>query len=304
MIKSQETTRLYVHHTWMGHASWTCTRHVKNIQSFLWVKHPPGRSSTVQLFLSRTNSQQSPLMKELALGEPNECLSFMDKENSHLIHLTSRAGVIRYPHICTPTYSGFLYSAEFILFPHGRSSDSAHRCLLLPSGRADRSHSNSDVFYCRQEWATEDLDGSACLFWPWRFPRTQPWESCVPFPALPRPHCVPLPSLVKVKTKPAQTLHCWVGNMYWQLEVFNKRDLFVSWQDVEAGGSYRSLSCFRGVSWTFSGVPRQCALGFFPWCSCNALGLIHLVCTGSLWGLLWEQLSSWSRDTSPARSLE
>lgn len=28
-IKSQETTRLYVHHTWVGHAGWTCTEHVK-----------------------------------------------------------------------------------------------------------------------------------------------------------------------------------------------------------------------------------------------------------------------------------
>lgn len=83
---------------------------------------------------------------------------------------------------------------------------------------------------------------------------------------------------------------------------FNKTDLVVSWQDVERGRSHRSPSCFRGVSCTFTEVPRRQGFGFFPLYSCNVLGLIYSVCTGSFWRLLWELLGCPSRGTNPARS--
>lgn len=83
---------------------------------------------------------------------------------------------------------------------------------------------------------------------------------------------------------------------------FNKTDLAVSWQDTETGRSHRRLSFFRGVSWTFSEVPRWQSFGVFPWYSCKALGLSHSVFIGSLWRLLWEQLRCWSHSTKPARS--
>lgn len=77
-------------------------------------------------------------MKKLALGEPNECLSLIDKENSNLIHLASRAAVIRYPYISTPTYSGFLQNS------HSYYTGETHTvvisvCCYCKAGLTDRT---------------------------------------------------------------------------------------------------------------------------------------------------------------------
>lgn len=47
-------------------------------------------------------------------------------------------------------------------------------------------------------------------------------------------------------------------------ESFNKTDPAVSWQDTETGRSHRRLPYFRGVTRTFSDVPRWQGFGVFP----------------------------------------
>jgi hypothetical protein len=211
--KSLVTTRPYLFHTLIRHASWT---HV-------WEKWGTSRpfpewnilqagALQLNLFSSRTNLQQWPFMKELELGESNEWLSFTNKDSSHLIHFANIVGVIRYPHACTPTYSTFLCSMEFILFLHGRSSHSGHQCLLLLWGRVNLSDGNSECVLlplrmCDRGSGWVFMFVLALAFS--TYPALGILKKTCPVPSSVHcPHCAPLPSLVKVKTKPAQTLHC------------------------------------------------------------------------------------------------
>lgn len=165
---------------------------------------------------------------------------------------------------------------------------------------------SQNMFYDHWECVTEDLDGFACLLWLSHFPRTQAWESWrkrVLFSAL---RTAPLCSTsLTGESENESSTNTPLLTMKYALATgsFHKTDLVVSRQgDVEQGGSYRSLSGFRGVPCTFPEVLRRQGFGFFPLYSCNALGLIYSVCTGSICRLLWEQLGCPSRGTNPARS--
>lgn len=150
------------------------------------------------------------------------------------------------------------------------------------------------MFYYHWECAVDDLDGFSCLFWLYSFPHPQPWESKkrVLFPALcTAPLC---PTSLTGESENETSTNPPLLTMKYVLATrsFHTTDLVISWQgDVEQGGSYRSLSGFRGVPCTFAEVLRWQGFGFFPLCSCNALGLIYSVCAGSISRLLWEQLT-------------
>lgn len=200
--------------SYLGRTCWLnrCMEKARNTLPFLWVKHPPGSSIRVKLFSSRTNLQQWPLMKELELSESNEWLSFINKEISHLIHFTNIFGAIRYPHACTRTYSSLLHRTEYILSLHGEIltvvisvcphwggsvnlSDGDSKCVLLPLRMCSGGSGWVFMFVLALAFST--------------YPALGILKKTCPVPiSVHCPHCVPLPSLVKVKTKPAQTLHC------------------------------------------------------------------------------------------------
>lgn len=207
-----------------------------------------------------------------------------------------------------PPSSSPLYSMAHSIFPHGRHSFSQWSSMSAFTAEAERTDQMvaENVFYYHWECVTEDLDGFPCLFWLRHFPRTQPWESWrkrVLFPALcTAPLCST--SLTGESENETGTNTPLLAMKYvLATGCVHKTDLVVSWQgDVERGGSYRSLSGCRGVSCPSPEVRRRQGFGFFPLCSCNALGLIYSVCTGSVCRLLWEQLGCPSWGTNPARS--
>ena len=71
-VNNQVTSRPCLYHTLMRGLN-RCMEEAK---------HLPGSSITVKLFLSRTNSQQWSLMKELELGKSNERLSYKQGKQS------------------------------------------------------------------------------------------------------------------------------------------------------------------------------------------------------------------------------
>lgn len=158
----------------------------KNIPSFLWVKHPPGSNDTVKLFLSRTDSQQWQLRKELELGESNEWLSFINKKSSCLMNFTSILGAIKYPPP-TRTHTHTHTRAHLQQHPvlHGihslstwkQCSQWSRAFAFTAEAEPTYQMATQNVFYCHWECVTENLDGFSCLSWLWHFPRTQSWES-------------------------------------------------------------------------------------------------------------------------------
>lgn len=132
----------------MGYTSHTCTEDLKESQSFLWgVKYSPGRSS---LFLSITNSQRAPLMKEQASG--GKCTPvFYGQGELSWIHLVSGVGA----HTCTLAYRAFLYSAEFILFCTREKLTRWSWTAAAAVSGVSLSDGDSAVFYYHREGAAE-----------------------------------------------------------------------------------------------------------------------------------------------------
>lgn len=238
---------------------------MKDSQSFLWVEHPLGRHIILQLLLSRTNSQQSPLMRELALGEPNESLTFTDKENSNLIHLASRAAVIRYPYISTPTYSGFLHSRVHSLTTREKLTQWSSvfavtvrqgslirrplRRVLLPLRMSSRGSGWVFMFVLARTFST--------------YGPGNPKENTTCSQLCTAPLCPTF--LTGESENETSTNTPLLGGKYvLATGSFNKTDPAVSWQDTETGRSHRRLSYFRGVTRTFSEVPRWQGFGVFP----------------------------------------
>lgn len=125
-----------------------------------------------------------------------------------------------------------------------------------------------NVFDCRCECGTEELDGLSCLCWLWHFPRTRPWESWrerVLFPALcTAPLCATsLPGESENETGTNTPL--LTTKYVLATASFHKTDLVVSWQgDAERGGGseepFLLQRCVLHFPW---GAEAPRALGFF-----------------------------------------
>lgn len=172
----------------------------KKANPFSLGKHSPGWSITAYLFLSRTNSSQSPLTNDLALGR---------QMNAYL--LWARRTVTDGPRQHMQTHlQGFSVTVQnSSSFVHGRNSSSVidGRCDCERPIRWRLSHVLLPPRMSNRGIWTRSLVCFGPGIFHVRSPGN-PKEKRVLFPALHCPHCVPLPSLVKVKTKATQTPHC------------------------------------------------------------------------------------------------